>query len=60
MAVTIIQKPSKKFRIRCIFCDALLEYEMQDTDGRYIQCPCCQNWNNHQLHIIPKESEDTE
>ena len=44
MAIKIIRKPPKYFRIECPYCCALLEYELADVECRYIKCPCCSEY----------------
>lgn len=61
MAIKIIRKPSKIYRIVCENCEAVLEYNFNDIDSGAIQCPCCRTLNDHRLRIkMPKESETTE
>ncbi len=58
MAIKIIREPSELFRAECEVCEAIFEYERDDIDAGYIQCPCCKNFNNHRERIkIAKESE---
>ena len=61
MAIKIIRKPSKVFRLECMDCEALIEYSFSDLNPNAIKCPCCGAWNDHRLRQkLPKESEDTE
>ena len=60
MAIKIIKRPSRLFRIECQTCEAVLEYSLIDIRTGAIQCPCCETWNEHlQRKNMPKESEDT-
>ena len=59
MPIEIIRKPSKRFRIECQRCEALLEYGFHDMEQGGVQCPCCQFWNDHRERIrTPKERQD--
>ena len=59
MAIKIIKEGKKRFTIVCKTCDAKFSYELNDTVGRSIKCPCCGEYCQHYDHI-KDESEDTE
>ena len=61
MAIKIIRKPPKVFCAECPHCFSILEYEINDVDGGYIQCPCCGDFISQRSYGKPvRESEDTE
>ena len=59
MAIKIIKKGKRVFKIECPQCEALISYDIHDIVGTSIRCPCCGEFCYH-YNRITEESEDKE
>lgn len=59
MAIKIIRKSKREFKIECPLCEALISYDFHDISGNAIRCPSCGEFCFHRDRI-KEESEDTE
>lgn len=59
MAIKIIRKGKRNFKVECHQCTALLSYDIHDIVGGSIRCPCCGEYCQH-YNRIREDSEDTE